>query len=526
MKKLLAMLAALSVLSTALVGCSGDSGSSETTPAATTEAGETTAATTADPNAPKEEFTFTMLYSDNANYAYDENWMIWDIIKDATGAICDPIVVPESDWNVKVQTAFNTGEIPDIIPKTWPTGDQIDSGMLLAVSDYTNMLPTYSAFIEENNYGEWLDSQRYAGDGKYYFLPTKARTLQFQDHNWMIRTDLLEEHGLAMPETMEDIYETAKALKEIYPDSVPMTNRFQQGNLMQGVAQAWNLNAGWGYSNGMVWNELDSVWEFGPVTDRWREMVTWMNKMFSEGLLDVEWNTLDSTIYEQKVTTGQTFILYDWSGNALRYHTEARDEDPDFTITTMVAPKTEYDYAINSAAPWSSQWVLSSELPNKDYFENFMAFVDWGYTDEAALAMTFGIEGESYEMDDTTGRYVRIDPENNDWHALAGVDNNSLAIRQHTDALYTSLTDEDIAAIEMQAEVGAYDPPPPASPMTPEDNEQALFETAGLNDFVTESMMAFIEGNQEITDESWAAYVQGCKDRGSDWLQGIYDAAA
>ena len=59
----------------------------------------------------------------------------------------------------------------------------------------------------------------------------------------MIRTDIFKKHNIKIPTTLDEVLEAGKKLKELYPDSVPITNRFQQGNLMSG------LGAGFGSYN-------------------------------------------------------------------------------------------------------------------------------------------------------------------------------------------------------------------------------------------------------------------------------------
>ncbi len=525
MKKVLALISVFILAATAMVGCSSDSGSSDGTTAPSTTAnagGETTEG--GDP-APveKEDFTITMLYSDNANYAYDEDWMIWDIIYEATGCIIDPIPTPESDYNTKVQTAFNTGELPDVVTKYFVNNEEINSGMVLAMSDYWDQMPNFQAYVEEYGVQEYLDITA-ASDGKTYFVPTKANKFPMASHNWMIRTDVFAENNIPVPTTLDEVYEAGLKLKEIYPESTPITNRFSQANLMEGIGRGFDVAAGWGFSahTGMLYDHDAGTWEFSPTTQNWREMVTYMNNLYTNGVLDIEWNTLDSTVYEQKVTTGQTFILYDWSQNVIRYHNEGRKTDEDFTIETIVAPEGPYDHAINPAPIFTQQWAVSSSIVDKDYFDNFLAFLDWGYTDEAEIAMTFGQEGVSYEITEE-GTYNWIDQANNDWYAKAGLDNNSLTIRQHEDTLYAQISTNDVAALDEQVQY--LELPQPSSPLNAEEQEQFVFECVGLSDYVTTNMMAFIEGQTPITDETWAEYVAGCEDKGSIWLDDTYNAA-
>lgn len=483
---------------------------------------ETKDAATSDGSDSK-EFTVSMLYSDNANYAYDENWFIWDIIREKTGATFDIRAIPESDFVEKRTLAFNTGELPEIIAKTFANGEQAASGLLLPISDYEDQMPNYKAFIDKYGMRKALDNTRI--NGKYYTFPVKTTTQPIQSHQWMIRTDIFEKHNIPVPTTLDEVLEAGKKLKEIYPDSQPITNRFGNGNLLTGIAPAFGGIAGWTFGAGMKYNYEDGKdWTFFPTTEGWRGMLTYMNELLENGVLDQEWTTLDSVVYEQYVTQGQTFILYDWSMNVTRYHNEGRKLDPDFQINTIMPPKgPNGDYAIGWAPFWEQGWAFSATLADEPYFDKFLAMLDWFFTDEAEILMTFGIEGESFEIID--GVHHRIDPENIDWFAKAGVGNNSLNVRQNSDFLFAVLDDTDRAAFAEMAAANAVPIPDPAAPLNPDEIEESGIQAVGLSDFVVTNMMEFIEGQKPINDETWAAFVAGCESKGSVWLEETYNKA-
>ncbi len=469
------------------------------------------------------DFTVSMLYSDNANYAYDENWFIWDIIKEKTGATFDIKAVPESDFVAKRTLAFNTGELPDIIAKTFANGEQAASGLLLPISDYEDRMPNYKAFIDKYGLRKALDNTRI--DGKYYSFPVKTTKQPIQSHQWMIRTDIFKKHNIKIPTTLDEVLAAGKKLKELYPDSVPITNRFQQGNLMSGLGAGFGGIAGWTFGTGMKYKfEKGKDWTFFPTTKNWRDMVTYANKLLTEGVLDPEWNTLDSVVYEQYVTQGKTFILYDWSMNVTRYHNEGRKMDPDYQVNTIMPPKGPYgNYTVGWAPFWSQGWVFSASLADSPNFDKFLKMLDWFYTDEAEILMTFGIEGESFDIVD--GVYRLKDPETVDWFAKAGVGNNSLNVRQHSDYLFAVLDDTDRAAFDKMDKAKAIAIPDPAAPLNADEIEESGFKCVGLSDYVTTSMMEFIEGQRPINDATWAEFVAGCEAKGSKWLEETYNKA-
>lgn len=465
--------------------------------------------------------TISMLYSDNASYPYKEDWKVWDIIEEKTGVTFDIQAVPESDYESKKQIVFNSGDIPDIVTKTFAEPEDAMSGLLLPISDYEDKMPNFKKFIEDNNLREELDNKKMA-DGKYYTLPVKAHTSRIQDQQWLIRTDVLEENNLPIPTTLEELHEVGMKLKEIYPDSTPITNRFGTGNIMAGISSAFGTNAGWSIESGMYYDDSTDKWVFSPTSDNWKEMLMYTNQLIEDGVLDQEFGTLDSTVYEQKVVQGSTFIMYDWTPNISRYNLEGKQNDDNFNIEPIYPIKGQDD---NYAVAWKSQfgqgWVLPASLEGTEKLDEILKFIDWCYTDEAETLLTFGVEGESYVVnEDGILNYLE---DNVDYCATMGLDNNSITIREHQDFLYRALNKEQVDLFKKIAEDGCVPAPNPSSPLTVEQIEETKIYTSTLLDYANSMMENFIFGKESF--DNWDKFVKECESKGSTKLEKEYNDA-
>ena len=67
---------------------------------------------------------------------------------------------------------------------------------------------------------------------------------------------------LPMPTTLEELKDVALKLKELYPESTPISNRFYTNNIMAGIAGAYNTIAGWTLGDGMFYDEKQDNWVF------------------------------------------------------------------------------------------------------------------------------------------------------------------------------------------------------------------------------------------------------------------------
>ncbi len=506
-KKLVAVLLMTAMVTGLSVGCaSGDKPES-----ASSEGGATEEAAEEEGEAAG-DVTISMLYSDNASYPYKEDWPVLEWIKEEAGVTLDVLAVPESDWEAKKQIILTSGDIPDIIARSFATSSEVSSGLLLPISQYEDQMPNFQAFIEENGHRERLDNTRYS-DGNYYTLPAKARDQVLQDQQWLIRTDVFEENDIPIPTTLDEIYEAGVKLKEIYPDSTPITNRFGAANILTGFASGFGTIAGWTIGDGMYYDHDAKAWEYAPTTDKWKDMLTYVNKLVTDGVLDQEFSTLDSNVYEQRIVQGETFMMYDWTGNIDRYNKQGVEVDEDYNVSPIYPPEgQDGNYAIAWKAFNDQGWLFPATLADdEEHLNEVLAYIDWCYSDEAETLLTFGKEGETFELNEN-GIKTWADPAT-DYYAAYGLGNNNLVLRESTDSLYGVLDAEEIALFDKIAADGAVPNTNPQTPLTPEQLEEVQIYSSTLLDYVNSMMEKFIFGTESL--DNWDAFVAECEAKGS-----------
>ncbi|MZK52061.1 MULTISPECIES: extracellular solute-binding protein [Bacteria] len=500
MKKIISTVLMATVAISMLAGCSKSSSNSDA--------------------AKGDSFEISMLYSDNASYPYKADWKVWDIIKEHTGATINVQAVPESDYEAKKQIVFNSGDIPDIITKTFASEEDGLSGLLLPISQYEDQMPNYKKFLEESGMRAEIERTRLS-DGNYYTLPVNAHRTRLQDQQWLIRKDVFEKNNIPVPTTLEEMYEAGKKLKQIYPNSTPIINRFGSGNIMTAFAGGFGTSAGWTLENGEYYDAKTDSWVFGPATDNWKNMLKFTNKLFKDGVLDQEFATLDSTVYEQKVTKGDAFILYDWTGNIKRYNLQGKQNDANYNMTPIYPLKGEDGkYALSWKSQATQGWVFPATLKDKKNFKDILKFIDWCYTDEAEKLLTFGIEGETYKEENGVLKYV---DDNVDYNAVYGLNNNCLAVRQHSDFLFSSLSKEQIDLFDKIAKDDCVPMPNPKSPLSADDMDKSKVYTSTLTDYANSTMENYIFGKESV--DNWDKTVKEFEAKGSTKLTDLYNNA-
>ena len=468
-----------------------------------------------------DEKVVTMLYKDNAAYPFKEDWATLQWIKEETGITLKPQLVPESDWNVKKEIVMNSGEIPNIVASTFVTSTDVASGLVLPISDYEDRMPNFQKYIKDYNLREEIDSKRFS-DGKYYSLPSKSRNGKIQDQQWIIRTDIFEKHGIKIPTTMDEMFEAGVQLKELYPDSTPITNRFKAANIMTGFASAFGVIAGWTIGDGMLYDYDNKEWVYAPVSEGYKQMLTYMNKLLEAGVLDQEFSTLDSTVYEQRIVQGDTFMMYDWSGNMVRYNAQGKDINPDYQVKVIYPPEgSEGNYAVGWKATWDQSMYLPASLADdEEQLAVVLEYLDWSYSDEACVLLTFGKEGETWEYNDA-GFKVFMEAGEIDYTAKYGLDNNNYCIREDNDFLYGTLSDDQAKLFKKIALDGVVPPVNPNSPLSMEETEEIGIISSTCLDFVNQNTEKFIFGTKDMSE--WDAYVAELKGKGYEKLVDLYN---
>jgi len=465
----------------------------------------------------------SMMYSDNANYPLKEDWLVLQLIKEKCNVTFDFISIPESDYEVKRQTIFNSGELPDIVAKTQPTKEQITSGLLLPISQYIDQMPNYKAFTEKYGVDKYMDMFR-QGDGEYYFLPIKATTAPLQEQQWLIRYDIFEKNNIAIPTTLDELADALLKLKELYPDSVGLTNRFTQGNLLRSLGQGFGIEAGWNLDQGVGYDREADNWYFTPTCDNYKAMLTYLNRLYTDGTLDPEWATLDTAVYEQYIVQGKTFVMMDWAQNKVRYNAAGVENDENYYVGPIY-PLSGLDgnYALGTITPFTQYWCIAASAAEKPYFDKLLAFIDWCYTDEAEMLLTFGVEGETYEKN-ADGYYAFIDPNNIDYYAQYGVGNNCLDVRQNLDVILSTMKPSEAELFAKIAADGCYKMPNPSCPFNDEELEELNLNVPAVVDYANQCLLKFVDGSMSIENE-WDTYVATMKDMGCERLAEIYNTA-
>lgn len=521
-KKWFGVFSLLIVFMLVAAGCSDDKKSSSEA-GGETKKGAMKSYAVGDTFKAEEPMELSIMYSDQPTYPYKKDWLFWDQIKEKTNVSLKPTIIPMSDYGQKRSLLISSGKSPLIIPKTYPGEEApfVSSGAILPVSDYMDKMPHFKEKVEKWNMAEELDGLRQK-DGKFYVLPGLHEEV-WPDYTLLVRTDILEKNKLETPTTWEELYVVMKKLKEIYPDVTPFSDRFQFNSTLNIAATGFGTKGGWGFGSGLIYNESDDKFEYVSTKDEYKEMLTYFNKLVSEGLLDKESFTQDDDQAVQKFVSGKSFFI---NGNSQTVVLHRTDMDKligkgKYAVSKITVPGGPAGQLM-SGSRLENGVMISSKAKESENFEAILQFIDWlYYSDEGLEFSKWGVEGTTYTKTDGVRKladdvnYNGLNPAGTkDLRIDYGFSGGVFAYGGTTDLLHSMMAEEEIKFQEDMKKTKTVLKPEPPIPYSVEDKERVTLLSTPLKDFTDQNTLQFIIGDRDLSE--FDKYVEELHSQGLD----------
>ena len=470
---------------------------------------------------------FSMLFSDHPNYPYQKDWLLFSEITKRTNVTLKLTTSPLSDYLQKRSLLISTGDAPLIMPKTYPGQEVpfIASGAILPISDYVSQMPNYMKKVKD--WGLEADIKTLMQkDGKYYVLPG-LHEKPVQDYSYVIRTDVFEKHGIKIPNSYDELYTALKAIKAAEPNIIPWSDRYVFASTLSIAAPTFGATWGWNFGDGMKYTDAKSDnFVFSPVTNEYKNMLTYFNKLVKEGLLDPLSFTQSDDQAIQKFVNGKSYVI---SGNSQEVNSYIKTMDGTlgkgkykiFKITDPAGPKG----AVLEGSHLENGIMFSAKAAKDPNFTQMLQFVDWlWYSDEGQELCKWGVEGTTYTKvngvrtlaSDIT--YQTLNPKGTkDLRKQFGFSGGVFAYGGSQDLFLSMLSPADVAFQTSVDKTRTILPQAPPVLLSSDEREESTLISKPLMDYVNQMSLKFMIGNLSL-DKDWDKFVNECKTKGSDKL--------
>lgn len=515
MKKALALVLALVLCLGVFAGCQQDTPDTTKAPETTAAPAETTAppAETTEP-APT-EYTFPAGVTVSMYAGEDVNDLPLDkFIEDATGVNVKWIPLGGEQEYVSMMTQKVTPALVYHYSLGWAK-EMGGYGALVNLMDYQELLPNF--FRVFDSYGEDLKKAYMSSEDELYCSPcfTNGNT---EVYSWIYREDIFAKHNLTFPTTWDELLNVCKVLKEAYPDTYPVCFRNMGPNLIQMNEFAQQFGVDYLPLTPTL-DKATGTYFTSWTTDEARVMLKMLHELIENKYMDPAVFTYSLADWIAEFATGRCFIGHDKPGMIDRIVEAGKEMDPNFALGwTLNMPFVESDvpYEGHEFTPYDYIWAVTSKCED---LEVALRFFDWLFTDEGIEIMNWGVEGESYYVDENGDKFFMEDfePAN-----MANFQNTPYVDFEATIAAYSPNAREAILSV-LDAIVDCGNARILGVSMT--DEEKAIKTTyqAGYYACRDSYWQNFLVGNLDIdNDEHWQKFKDEIAANGEAELLRIY----
>ncbi|MFD1451042.1 MULTISPECIES: extracellular solute-binding protein [Oceanobacillus] len=462
-----------------------------------------------------EEIQLTMMAPGNGI----EEWENMELLKDyteKTNIQFKYVTPPVSDFQTKLNLAFTSGDIGDIIygagTDNLTPGMEVDygeQGVLIPLEELIEeYAPNLKKLLEER---PDIKKSITTVDGHIYSLPmvSDETTAQWYTGPLWYNGKWLEALGVEeLPKTTDEFYELLKRFKEEDPNGNGQADEIPLLDVKMESSRPWLLAAfgikEWGIeeNNGKV--------RYAPMEEAYKEYLTYMHKLYEEGLLDSE---TFSQSDEQKKAKGQDSrigVFPDWYS----FFTTGEPEE-EAVGNPMFYPLTNDD-SREPVIPLGhgmsrGAFSISESNPNP---EASIRWIDYFYSKEGFEYLNMGPEGHLWEWEDEEeGTKQKLDtPEgyesSEDYRGSLTPDYGitTPSLRNDLDSLGEDtqfeqfIKEETAEKIEPFGEIGY-----PLVYLTKEEQKEVNNIEVDLNSYVEQMEAKFITGVEPLSN--WDNYV-------------------
>lgn len=449
---------------------------------------------------------------------FNPEWPVWQEIAKRTNIYLKGTV---SLSNSNEEEAFNlmlsSGQLADIIG--YVDASELEKlgrdGGLLPLNDLIDQYaPHIKKVLEED---PRFRQAAYSLDGNIYQIPKNQELIPAEF--WWIRQDWLDKLGLEAPTTVDELHDVLYAFRNNDPngngqkDEIPLFDR-----------------AGWKqpdeylylWDSSLEFYPRDGKMTYEPMEENFKTGVRNLIQWYNEGLIDPEIFTRGASSNDTLLGGDLGGMTHDWV-SASNYNDSLKEQIPGFQMTA-IAPVADQNGVIKerSSRYPGVGWGISSQCKDP---ETVIKFMDFFFTEEGSDLVNWGIEGDTYTVDENGQKHFTDKVLHSDKTPIAYLKSLGVQYRigmcQDGGYEYATMNEQGAAANELyNAHMEWYDPslPPYLDGVmdlkyTPEDETEYKNIMASVTPYVDEKFQSWILGVSSF-EADYDDFIKELKARG------------
>lgn len=456
----------------------------------------------------------------------------------------------QENCNAKIEVlAVSDSVVAEQFNLMCSSGDYTD--IIYGTSNYTR---GYDAAITDEIIIDLMElAEEYAPNYLYYLetdpdlkktlitdngcLPTVATIYKesgCENGGILIRSDWLNELGMDVPETYEELHDYIQAcIKEYNTQGICI------GNAM-GENKADDKLYSFGYDfNAGDYNVVDGEVVYSYLNDSYYDYVKMLSEWYADGTIYSDFFNAQMGATDKYFASGVCCLNTATAANLATIESYA---DPDYVYEMMPieAPKLSRDDELHFS--WTDTfarikqqdtWAISTACQDP---EGIMMMVNYLFSEEGQLMFNYGDEGHTFEYDDNgQPMYTELVTNNPDglsykdacYIYVAAVASGHMPSILDVCASYYYFDDSEWNVFDTFRSCdadGSYNMPTGVS-LNEEENEEYASIASDVNTYAASEIMKFVLGQAELTEESFAEFQNTVHTMGGDRMEEIYQAA-
>ena len=370
-------------------------------------------------------------------------------------------------------------------------------------------------------------------------LPTIATIYQetgSENRGILYRSDWLEELGLDVPTTYDELHDFVQACNVAY-GSEGMAIGGGSGAGVSVAGTVTQLSYGLDFAIGS-YNVIDGEVVYSYLNDACYDYFALMAEWYADGTIAQDFYSFESDEGDQGIPNGQYVISISSAANITSIATYA-DEGAVYEIAAMDAPTTgdgeqlHYRWTDDySPLKRRDSWAITVDCEHPEYV---LQIVNYLFSDEGVLFFNYGTEGYTFEYDENGDpQYTDLITNNPDYaesyatyifvsnvatEYLPGIMDATVGYYYFSDAeweVFNTFRDCDAD--------GTYNLPTAVS-LTEEENTEYANYSTDVTTYISTEALKFITVDGYLTEESFAEFQQTIIDMGGEEMEAIYQSA-
>ena len=309
-------------------------------------------------------------------------------LEEETGIHAEWEVIKGSDWKTKLNLAFASGDMPDVILSVNGEGQVDDEeygvtqGLVIPLDDLINKyMPNYTSRRDAEDNDPTVSLV--ASDGQIYSVGyLVGQNINLNQH-YFINQEWLDALKLETPKTVDELTEVLRAFKDGDPngngeaDEIPLEAHLDTG--FYGISYMLPLFGVPVNESTWLYIDDDKKVQFAPTQEGFRKCMEWLNMCYTEGLLDPEAASQDINTLETKLKAGNVGFFPCWRLIAMGFDDGVAKNSvlwtPDGTAklerTMEVARPHAFVTSTNENVPATMRWLdamLETEMMFSLYY--------------------------------------------------------------------------------------------------------------------------------------------------------------